>query len=90
MLVAAEASGERIRRGESSSGSCQAAAGASRRKALFGEHSEPRCGNVPLTRTPNTTRGDAYAPRISRKPWPLLEGAGPTSKTLMERKYDAI
>jgi hypothetical protein len=25
----------------------------------FGEHSEPRCGNVPLTRTPNTTREDA-------------------------------
>ena len=24
---------------------------------MFDEHSEPRCGNVPLTRTPNTTRG---------------------------------
>ena len=28
------------------------------RKVVFGGHSEPRCGNVPLTRTPNTTRGD--------------------------------
>ena len=33
------------------------------RKDVFGEHSEPRCGNVPLTRTPNTTRDDAYAPQ---------------------------
>ena len=24
---------------------------------FFGEHSEPRCGNVPLTRTPKNTRG---------------------------------
>jgi hypothetical protein len=36
---------------------------ASRRKTLFGEHSEPRCGNVPLTRTPNTTRGTRMLPR---------------------------
>ena len=27
-----------------------------------GEHSEPRCGNVPLTRTPGTTPEDGYAP----------------------------
>lgn len=36
-------------------------------KDLFGGHSEPRCGNVPLTRTPNTTREDAYAPRKVRR-----------------------
>ena len=29
----------------------------------------PRCGNVPLTRTPNTTREDAYAPWTYGKPW---------------------
>ena len=28
-----------------------------------GEHSEPRCGNVPLTRTPGTPPEDGYAPR---------------------------
>ena len=43
---------------------------ASAGKPLFGEHSEPRCGNVPLTRTPNITREtprDAYAPRSVRR-----------------------
>jgi hypothetical protein len=58
---------------------------ASRRKTLFGEHSEPRCrvtalrrgtrlsrgGNVPLTRTPNTTRADAYAPQMLAACWRL-------------------
>jgi hypothetical protein len=33
-------------------------------RKTFGGHSEPRCGNVPLTRTPNTTPEDA--PRESR------------------------
>jgi hypothetical protein len=32
-------------------------------ETLFDGHCEPRCGNVPLTRTPNTTRYDAYAPQ---------------------------
>ena len=35
-------------------------------EGLFGEHSEPRGGNVPLTRTPNTTREDAHAPEKFR------------------------
>ena len=52
----------------SARGPVRLAAGASRRKARFGEHSEPRCGNVPLTRTPKTTREDAYAPRKHRAP----------------------
>jgi hypothetical protein len=38
---------------------------ASRRKTLFGEHSKPRCGNVPLTRTPNATRETRMLPRTS-------------------------
>lgn len=47
----------------SARGPVRLAAGASRRKARFGEHSEPRCGNVPLTRTPGTPPEDGYAPR---------------------------
>ena len=61
---------------------------------VFGGHSEPRCGNVPLTRTPNTTRGirlGEYAPRNNSSPI-LCDGflsPPPGRRSLQRRRLGA-